>query len=85
MMSILHEIPNLSIGAIVVIFSNVAAIGAGLWRIHKVASRMEFVLDRLETEHEMLVQFMCKHEGLDINKLPTRLKTAPWWRTNGIG
>jgi hypothetical protein len=53
---------------------------AGLWRLHRVALRVEHAFDYFAVEHELLMADYADRKSIKLNDVPTRLQHAPWWK-----
>lgn len=59
---------------------NVLALLGGLLRMQRIASRIEHTINYFAQEHELLMHDYAERHHIDLDKIPSRLEAAPWWR-----
>ena len=58
---------------------NVVALILGILKLSSIARHVERTFDYFALEHEMLIQWYAKEQGITLHELPTRLGKAPWF------
>ena len=77
------SLETLAVGLALIL--NVLVLLGGLYRLHRVASRVEHAFDYFSLEHELLMQDYAERKGLKLSAVSTRLRRAPWWeKSRGI-
>ena len=59
---------------------NVIALVGGIIKLSAIARHVERTFDYFALEHEMLMQWYAKTNGITLAELPTRLGKAPWFQ-----
>lgn len=80
METLLDTHPLLVLSAVVMMAVNVTALLGGLWRLHRVGSRLERIADYFAIEHELLVEWYCKEHNIPKQALSTRIEKPRWWK-----
>lgn len=60
---------------------NALALLAGVWRMQRIAVKIETSIAYFAQEHELLMHDYAERHHIDLSKIPSRLEAAPWWRT----
>jgi hypothetical protein len=69
-----------SIAVISAMGVNVIALLAGLIKLHSIANHVQRTFDYFAKEHEMLMEWYAKSNGIALHEIPTRLSPAPWFK-----